>query len=70
MALRAFAYLSGGVEGHRGTFDTGLSPQRFAEEVAKLDPRIPGVGPAEEIWVWAGTDTAGQPDGIVVRQVA
>ena len=65
MPVYTFAYLHSGAEWHRGRFDSGLTAQRFGEELFKLDPRLP----TDEIRVWAGDDTDRDPDAIVLREV-
>jgi len=64
MPLYTFAYVLGGREWHRGTFDSGLPAQRFAEELSKLGPRQP----TELIQVWEGDDTDREPDAVVERE--
>ena len=64
MPLYTFAYLLAGREWHRGTFDSGLGVQEFAEKLSELGPREP----TEEIRVWEGDDTERAPDAIVRRE--
>jgi hypothetical protein len=58
-----FAYRFLDREWHRGEFDSGLSPERFGEELFRLDPRKP----TDEIRVWEGRDTERAPDAVVRR---
>jgi hypothetical protein len=64
MPLYTFAYLHSGAEGHRGTFDSGLTAQRFGEELFKLGPRLP----TDEIQVWSGYATDREPDAVLFRE--
>jgi hypothetical protein len=63
MAVMTFAYRFLGREWHRGEFDSGLSPQRFGEELFNLEPKQP----TDEIRVWEGRDTERVPAAVVRR---
>jgi hypothetical protein len=64
MPLYTFAYRFLGREWHRGTFDSGLTAERFGEELFKLDPNKP----TDEICVWEGDSTERAPDAVVRRE--
>lgn len=64
MPLYTFAYLLGGREWHRGTFDSGLDARTFAEKLSELGPREP----TETIHVWIGDDANRAPDAVVQRE--
>lgn len=70
MPVYTWAYLIGGVEVKRGTFDSGLpSAQSLADQwMEHIDPAIGGV-PVEEVRFWDGSDTVREPDGIARREV-
>jgi len=59
--IYTFAYRFLGREWHRGEFDSGLSAERFAEELFKLGTNQP----TDEIRVWEGRDTERAPDAVV-----
>ncbi|BAL87245.1 hypothetical protein AMIS_20250 [Actinoplanes missouriensis 431] len=65
MSVKTFAYRFLGEEWHRGEFDSGVTAERFGEELFRLEPNQP----TDEIFVWEGRDTDRAPDA-VVRQVA
>ncbi len=61
--LYTFAYRFLDREWHRGEFDSGLTAQRFGEELFNPDPKEP----TDEIRVWQGRDTERAPDAVVRR---
>jgi hypothetical protein len=64
MPIMTFAYRHLGREWHRGEFDSRLSPQRFGEELFRLEPKKP----TDEIRVWEGRDTERPADAVVMRE--
>jgi hypothetical protein len=65
MPLYTFAYRFLDREWHRGEFDSGLTAERFGEELFRLDPNEP----TDEIRIWEGRDTERSPDATVRRAV-